>query len=124
MIEEGELKVAMRALAMDPANDGLREMIKMIDGNGDNKLDLNEFLNLMTAASEASNSDDENMKYFRILDEDNTGKISFKNLKKMAVELGETMSDEEIQDLIDEGDRDGDGEVSMEEFLQQMRYNQ
>ncbi len=35
------------------------------------------------------------------------GKISFKNLKRVAKELGENMTDEELQEMIDEVDRDG-----------------
>ncbi|KAL2651746.1 hypothetical protein R1flu_019874 [Riccia fluitans] len=44
------------------------------------------------------------------------GKISFKNLKRVAKELGENMTDEELQEMIDEADRDGDGEIIAEEF--------
>jgi Ca2+-binding EF-hand superfamily protein len=53
-------------------------------------------------------------------DDDETGKISFRNLKRVAMELGETISDEELQEMIDEADRDGDGEVSQDEFIRIM----
>lgn len=39
----------------------------------------------------------------------------------MAKELGENLSDEELQEMIDEADRDGDGEISQEEFLRIMK---
>jgi hypothetical protein len=39
------------------------------------------------------------------------GRITFKNLKRVAKELGENLTDEEIQEMIDEADRNGDGEV-------------
>lgn len=66
-------------------------------------------------------SREEILKAFRLFDDDNTGKISFKNLKRVAKELGENLSDEEIQEMIDEADRDGDGEINEEEFLRIMR---
>lgn len=50
-------------------------------------------------------------------DDDETGKISFRNLKRVAMELGESISDEELQEMIDEADRNGDGEVSQDEFI-------
>ena len=53
---------------------------------------------------------------FKLFDEDATGKISFRNLKRIAQEIGETLTDEELQEMIDEADRDGDGLISTDEF--------
>lgn len=61
------------------------------------------------------------LKAFRLFDDDNTGRITLKNLKRVARELGETMSDDELQEMIDEADRDGDGEISEEDFVRIMK---
>ena len=64
---------------------------------------------------------DEILKAFRLFGDDEAGKISFKNLKRVAKELGENMTDDEIQEMIDEADRDGDGEIGEEEFMRIMK---
>ncbi|KAI8610331.1 hypothetical protein BC830DRAFT_1069949, partial [Chytriomyces sp. MP71] len=62
-------------------------------------------------------SREEIRKAFRLFDDDETGRISFKNLKRVAKELGESLTDEELQEMIDEADRDGDGEINEDEFF-------
>ena len=61
------------------------------------------------------------MKVFKLFDDDETGRISFKNLKRIAKELGENMNDDEIQEMIDQADRDGDGEINEDEFYRIMK---
>ena len=80
-----------------------------------------EFLEMMTAKMGEKDSREEILKAFRLFDDDETGKITFRNLKRVAKELGENMTDEELQEMIDEADRDGDGEINEEEFLRIMK---
>lgn len=56
------------------------------------------------------------MKVFRLFDEDNTGFITFRNLRKICQELGEALTDDEIQEMITEADVDDDGQISFNEF--------
>merc|ERR1712094_142256 len=57
----------------------------------------------------------------QVFDDDNTNKISFRNLARVAEELGENIDDEELQDMINQADRDGDGEINIDEFYRIMK---
>ncbi|XP_028272570.1 caltractin [Parambassis ranga] len=120
-IDVKELKVAMRALGFEPKKEEIKKMIADIDKEGSGTVDFSDFLKIMTAKMSEKDSKEEILKAFRLFDDDCTGKISFKNLKRVAKELGENLTDEELQEMIDEADRDGDGEVSEEEFLRIMK---
>lgn len=51
-----------------------------------------------------------------------TGFITLENLKKVAKEVGESqITEEELKDMIDEGDLDGDGKINLEEFTKIMQ---
>ncbi|KAK2584993.1 hypothetical protein KPH14_008523 [Odynerus spinipes] len=116
-----ELKVAMRALGFEPKKEELKKLIADIDPDGLGKLSLEEFLNIMSVKMLEKDPKEEVLRAFRLFDDDETGKISFKNLKRVARELGENLTDEELQEMIDEADKDGDGEISQEEFMRIMR---
>ena len=111
----------MRALGFEPKKEEIKKMIADIDKDGSGTIDFEEFLQMMTAKMGERDSREEIMKAFRLFDDDETGKISFKNLKRVAKELGENMTDEELQEMINEADRVGDGEVNEEEFFRIMK---
>lgn len=60
-------------------------------------------------------------KAFALFDTDNTGKVNAKTLKRIAQELGETLTDAELEEMIAEADTDGDGEVTLEDFVKIMQ---
>jgi centrin-3 len=53
----------------------------------------------------------------QLFDDDHTGRINLRNMKRVARELGENLSEDELQAMIDEFDRDQDGEISSDEFM-------
>ena len=60
-------------------------------------------------------------KAFKLFADERTGKITLASLKKVAGDIGEKMSEEELQEMIDEADRNGDGEITEDDFIRIMK---
>ena len=99
-IDTKELQVALRALGFDSKKEKVRKMIADIDLDGSGTIDFEEFVEMMTGKMGDRDSPDEIRRVFKLFDDDETGRISFRNLKRVARELGENMTDEELQEMI------------------------
>lgn len=116
-IDAKELETAMRTLGFEPKKAEVQKMIQEVDNDGTGSIDFQEFLAMMTKKILERDPRAEMVKAFKLYDTEGTGGITFENLKRMATELGEKMSDQDLQEMLMEGDRNCDGEVDVEEFL-------
>ena len=91
-------------------------MITDLDKNKSGNIAFEEFLDMMTARMSDKDTHADIAKVFRLFDDDCTGSISLRNLRRVARELGETMTDEELQEMIDRADSNGDSQVTMDDF--------
>lgn len=120
-IDIRELKAAFRALGFQVKKQEIRAMLTDVGKEGTATISLNDFVEMVTPKVLARDPKEEIMKIFALFDEDGTGGISFRNLKRVATELGENLNDDELQEMIEEADRDRDGVVNAEEFYRVMR---
>merc|ERR1711881_74217 len=91
-------------------------MIKEIDTDGSGELEFQEFLDMMTARLTAKTPRSEIERVFKLFDNDRTGEISLDNLKRVASELGEEVSNEELQEMVQRNDVDKDGAWTLDDF--------
>ncbi|KAJ1686736.1 hypothetical protein LUZ63_018126 [Rhynchospora breviuscula] len=115
-----ELGTVMRALSQNPTEAELQEMIKEVDADGSGTVDFNEFLTLMAHKLKDKESEDELREAFRVFDKDQNGFISGAELRHVMTNLGEKLTDEEVQEMVREADTDGDGQINYDEFVKVM----
>lgn len=131
-ITTAELGTVMRALDQDPSEAELKAIVKGVDVDGNGTIEFNEFLSLMDRKMNPSSDHNgcpmpqnydteiELRQSFKVFDKDGNGYISKSELKQVMTNLGQTLTDDEIEDMIKEADLDGDGRVNYEEFVRMM----
>merc|ERR1712149_95779 len=98
-VDASELHTAMKALGFEPKKEEINKMVKEMDKDGDATVDFEEFCIMMAEKMNQKDGKEEMMKGFKLFDDD-TGKISFNNFKRVAKELGENLSDKELHEII------------------------
>ncbi|XP_002984541.2 neo-calmodulin [Selaginella moellendorffii] len=119
-ITTSELAVVMRSLGQNPSEAELREMIDEVDVDGNGTIDFQEFLNLMARKMKDTDTEEELKEAFKVFDKDRNGLISCAELRDVMINLGEKLTDEEVEEMIREADMDGDGHVNYDEFVKMM----
>jgi centrin-3 len=112
-----EFKVALRALGFDMSKKAVLEVIEEYDSIGKKLISYDDFYRYVAARIVERDPVEEIKRAFALFDDDHTGKISLKNLRRVAKELGENLTDDELAAMIDEFDLDEDGEISLDEFI-------
>lgn len=116
-IDKHELRVAMRAMGFDVSKNEILEIMENKDPDNTGSINFQAFQEVVGDKMAQRDPIEEIRKAFALFDDDHTGKISIKNLRRVARELGEAMTDDELQAMIDEFDTDKDGYISEAEFI-------
>jgi len=90
----------------------LSYIMSSLIGNG--TIDFPEFLTMMARKMKDTDSEEEIKEAFRVFDKDGNGFISAAELRHVMTNLGEKLTDEEVDEMIREADIDGDGQVNYE----------
>jgi len=104
----------------------LMEVIEEIDEDGSGQIEFDEFLILakkfMTEDEEEDSGELEKelKEAFRLYDKEGNGYITTAILKSILSELDSSLSNEDLDGMIEEIDEDGSGTVDFDEFMEMM----
>merc|ERR1712066_867921 len=111
-----ELGAVMRSLGNNPTEEELEDMIDDADRDGSGSVDFQEFVELMVKREAEKETIDDLKQVFRVFDKDGNGYVSTSEIKFVLNSVGLHFSDEEIVEMVQEADIDGDQHVSFDEF--------
>lgn len=119
-ISTKELLNVMRSMGQNPTEDEVLELVMEVDLNGDGTIDFQEFLQMMKKKSSEADQMQDLREAFRMFDRNKDGFIDLIELKKVTSLMGATLSNMELQDFMKEADKDGNGKIDYEEFVNMM----
>ncbi|XP_052754874.1 uncharacterized protein LOC113510188 isoform X2 [Galleria mellonella] len=120
-IKAADFRVVIKALGYEPTKEELQDMISAVDKGDTGKLSFENFQTAIMRKIMLQDSDGDIMKSFRLFDMDDSGFISFENVKRVTEILGTYLTDEEIEEMIDDADNDFDGCISVQEFMKMIK---
>ncbi|KAL3312456.1 hypothetical protein Ciccas_008951, partial [Cichlidogyrus casuarinus] len=125
-----ELETVMSYFGHEPGTVDIQEMMRQVDNDGNGEIDFKEFVQMMSDAYKGgafgNQSTDISLatykKAFQFFDKDGDGFIQAEELRALFSSFGDdTVTDAEIEQMIQEADLDGDGKINFDEFKQILR---
>lgn len=115
-LKEGLAKAGLKEIPAD-----LQQIMEEVDSDGSGVIDYTEFL-AATLDKKVYMSEDVCWQAFRIFDRDGDGKISQDEIKEVLKDSDvQNAAAKDMAELLADIDKNGDGEIDFEEFMQMMR---
>jgi len=109
-----DLGDAMRALYLHPTESQLEEVLADVESSHGGKVDFPEFIEILVKNMSDTDAEEELLEAFKVLDPEGFGYINSTELRNVLTSLGEKLTDEELDDMIKEGDINDDGRIDFE----------
>ena len=113
-VDIDELRQALDKFGIEYQDDeAFKKIFDEAEKNGNNNIDFDEFINIVTSRMSDIDSMNELQKVFLLfLGDENVDKIEFRHIRKECPNL----TDEEIKEMIEKADEDKDRKINFEEF--------
>ncbi|KAH9369721.1 hypothetical protein HPB48_007688 [Haemaphysalis longicornis] len=114
-IRASDLGTVMRSLGYNPTEAQVKEIV---GSESRDNIDFPEFLTLMAKEEFRLGDVDEQIRdAFKVFDRNGDGYVSCAELRHVMTTMGEKLTHEEVDEMIREADKDGDGRINYDEFV-------
>ncbi|KAK2162495.1 hypothetical protein LSH36_97g01065 [Paralvinella palmiformis] len=119
-IKVGDIENALKKLGHSIKGEWLEKMEDSIDTEGTGYIEFEEFLTILQKKMQADEDERELREIFRVLDKEKKGEVNVNELRWILKNLGDDLTEEDIDDMIADVDTDGSGWVDYDEFAKLM----
>ena len=117
-----EIAHCISKMGQELNEDDIKEMTKIINYDCKRRVDFEEFVSIFQSKLKDNDTEEEIYESFKIFDKKGTGLISKKELKYILSSLHEPLGNEEIEDIMNQWDKDHDGFLNYEEYKNMMLH--
>ena len=111
-----DLGTAMRYLGKNPSQAELRLMAERVGADRTGRIEFHEFLSMMQSCKDYLDCEQEIIEAFRVFDKAGTGLISTAELRETLTSIGETLTQEEVEELFNAGETDHNGLIKYQDI--------
>lgn len=120
-ISTKKLRSTLRGIGFEPKTEDLKRLLAEFDKQETGFISKENYLKIVDRKLNEKGTNEEILKAFEMFDCQKVGKISFQDLKRVAEELSENITDDELHEMIREADKNQDNFVDKGEFLEIMK---
>ena len=122
-IEQKELKIALMMLGFETTKEEIRTVVSELESSNSNIIEFKDFIEIVEILLSKRDTVAELTEAFKLFDIDGTGRITAKNIMDVCASMDEQLTDAEIHEIISEADKTGDGDITLEEFIDLIKDN-
>ncbi|XP_064622880.1 calmodulin-A-like [Lineus longissimus] len=115
-----ELREILKSLSWEDTGAAAASTNICLDMDDNAKIDFDAFLELVGKRLKDTDCEDEIREAFKVFDIDGNGLISADELRQVLMNIGERLTEEEVEEMISTADVDTSGNVDYEEFVKNL----
>ncbi|XP_047981114.1 probable calcium-binding protein CML16 [Salvia hispanica] len=114
-----EMAALLRSLGLKPSGDQIHSLLANMDANRNGSIEFDELVAaiLPDINEEVLLNQDQLIELFRSFDRDGSGYITAAELAGQMAKMGHALTYRELSDMMQEADTNGDGVLSLHEFV-------
>lgn len=116
-ISPAELSEALMIFGCKPKKEELDNIINELDKDKSGELNFEEFIKVFTLQNEKTKTNQELIEAFKLIDSENDGYVTSTQLKLLLTKVGEKLSQEEVEEILNEIDPNGEGYIKYMDLL-------